>query len=299
MRPSPLPPGTPVAFTVPAARARGISVGRLRAKDLSRPFHGARARRPLDELTRLRLLMDVLPPHAFACGVTAAALWHLPLSNADEVAAWSRPRVGVPVSQTRIRRPEVQGSRLLVSDDDVAESGGIALLAVPRLWVDLSHEQPLGRFVAITDAVLSPRHPRASLDDLRAADARFVGGRGSQRRRRALELCDGGSESPRESMVRVVLVEAGLPAPECNVDVFDGDRFVARVDMLYRDEKVVVEYDGDYHRDPDQWSRDQIRRAELESLGYRVVTVTRRDFDDTTAIVARVRRVLLSAARGR
>lgn len=93
-------------------------------------------------------------------------------------------------------------------------------------------------------------------------------------------------------MVRVILVEAGLPRPECNVEIFDNGRFVARVDMLFPEVKLIVEYDGDYHRDPDQWSKDQIRRAELEALGYRVTVVTRRDFDDPTALVARIRRLL-------
>lgn len=72
----------------------------------------------------------------------------------------------------------------------------------------------------------------------------------------------------------------------------DGWRFVARVDLLYRDARLVLEYDGDYHRDSSQWSRDQSRRAELESLGYRVTVVTARDFDDPGALVRRIRRLL-------
>lgn len=62
--------------------------------------------------------------------------------------------------------------------------------------------------------------------------------------------------------------------------------------MLYRAQKLIIEYYGDYHRDPDQWSRDEMRRAELESLGYRFTVVTRRDFDDLPALTARIRRLL-------
>lgn len=62
--------------------------------------------------------------------------------------------------------------------------------------------------------------------------------------------------------------------------------------MLYRKQKLIIEYDGDYHRDPDQWSRDQVRRAELEALGYRMTVVTARDFDNPRQLINRIRRLL-------
>ncbi|WP_146115231.1 endonuclease domain-containing protein [Microbacterium sp. MYb66] len=162
--------------------------------------------------------------------------------------------------------------------------------------MDVSRVLRLPRFLALTDALLSTRHPLVSAEELARHHERFAGGRGARVRQRALELADGRAESPRESMVRLILIEAGLPRPECNVEIWHDRRFVARVDMLYADEWLIIEYDGDHHRDPHQWSRDQIRRAELESLGYRMIVVTRRDFDDPDALVRRIRR-LLTAAR--
>lgn len=292
MHPAPLPAGAPDAFTITEARDYGISPGRLRAKDLIMPFHGTRTRKALEGKPSLRLLLSALPDHAFACGITAGVLWELPLSERDELTAWTHPHIGVPNTSTRIRRPEIGMHRLKVADTDLAEVAGIRTLAMPRTWVDLSRTLPLDRFVAVTDAALDHRHPLVTRDDLLEATIRFRGGRGAELRREALELCDDHSESPRESMVRVLIVLAGLPRPECNVEIYDHGRFVARVDMLYPDAKLIIEYDGDYHRDPDQWSRDQIRRAELESLGYRFMTVTRRDFDDPGALVNRIRRLL-------
>jgi hypothetical protein len=292
MRPLPLPHGTPVAFTVSAARSRGISEKRLRAKDLERPFHGTRSSRELTDRQRLRLLLEALPDHAFACGSSAALVWDLPLSTGAEDDARSRPHIGVPRNATRIRRAGVVGHRLDVEDRDVVVEKGIRSLSPSRLWIDVSPVLALPRLLALTDALLSARHPLATIDELAAAHGRFAGRRGAQVRTRVLELADGRSESPRESMVRLILVEAGLPAPECNVEIHDGNRFVARVDMLYRLRRLIIEYDGDHHRDPDQWSRDQIRRAELEALGYRVTVVTRRDFDDPAALVRRIRRLL-------
>lgn len=292
MRPTPLPAGTPRAFTVSAALAAGIPSKRLRAKDLERPFHGTRAREPLTDRDGLRLLLHAVPPRAFAAGMTAACLWNLPLSQHDEEDAWARPRLAVGHGDTRIRRSGVMGQRLDVRAGDVMAVDGIPVLSPARLWIDLSRVLPFPRLLAITDAIISTRHPLATTDDLEAMQTRFTGSRGAKNRRRALDVSDGAAESPRESMVRLILVDAGLPAPECNVDICDGSRFVARVDMLYRNARLIIEYDGDHHRDPDQWSRDQVRRAELESLGYRVTVVTRRDFDDPDALARRIRRLL-------
>ncbi|MBY6062442.1 endonuclease domain-containing protein [Microbacterium esteraromaticum] len=291
MHPAPLPLGTPRTFTVDEATARGITPGRLRAKDLSSPFHGARARVPLGKREALELLLTVIPDRAFLCGITAGAVLGLPLGRDDEHDAWGRPRIGVPHDSTRIRRPEVRPHRLVVLDEDIVMVDGLPTLSPQRAWIDLSRSQSLGRFVAITDALLRA-YPFVTGEELAELSARFVRGRGARLRTRALDLSDLRAESPRESMVRVILVEAGLPRPECNVDILDNGRFVARVDMLFPEAKLIVEYDGDYHRDPDQWSKDQIRRAELEALGYRVTVVTRRDFDEPTALVTRIRRLL-------
>lgn len=296
-RPTPLPATLPFAFTVGRAGALGVSVDRLRASDLDRPFHGTRARGPLDAPERLRLIMQALPPHAFVCGGSAAQLWDLPLPWHEQQRAQDEPCVGVPSDQTRIRRPGVRARRLQIEDHDVSGLGGLRVLAPARLWVDIAADLRVPDLVAVTDRILARRHPLATIDDLVAIDRRFRGSRGAHARREALDLCDAGAESPRESNVRVLLMHAGLPRPECNVDIVDGGRFIARVDMLFRDAKLVVEYDGDYHRDPDQWSRDQIRRAELESRGYRVTVITRRDLDDPERLVARIRRLLAASTR--
>lgn len=238
--------------------------------------------------------MRVIPPHAFICGLTAAVLWGLPLESREEKSAWRIIHVGVAATQTRIRRKGVHGFRMAIDHNDVVLHKRIRVLSIERVWVELSRVTALPRFVAITDHILAWRNPLASLESLNATLTRFAGAPGAAMRRDALELCDDRAESPRESMVRVVLVVAGLPRPLCNVDIFDGSRFVARVDMLYRTARVIIEYDGDYHRDPAQWSRDQVRRAELESLGYRFISVTARDFDDLDALVSRIRRVLVA-----
>jgi hypothetical protein len=292
VHPSELPLQLPPAFTVREALEAGVSKGRLRARDLQRPFHGTRSRAQLDPIPRLRLLLRVLPDGAFVCGPTAAAVRGMPLPARVERDAVDLPIIGVPYPRNRIRRRGVRGRSLRVAESEIEEYRGIRLTTPARTWRDVSADLGLPAMVAVTDFLIGRRRPLCTVDELAAQHAAAPTYPGAQRRVKALELCSTASESPRESELRTALMLAGLPTPECNVDIFDGRRFVARVDLLYRAQKLVVEYYGDHHRDPNQWSVDEMRRAELESLGYRVTVVTRRDFDDLAALAARIRRLL-------
>lgn len=292
MRRAGLPSELGDAFTVRDARAMGVSSGRLQAQSLRAPFHGTRTSRPLRDRERLQLLLAVLPDHAFACGPTAASLHGLPLPAAMELSAVTIPTIAVPLPHNRIRRPGVRGRALKVSDSQIAEVRGIRTTTLSRTWVDLAPTLDLPRFVAITDHLIARRGGRLTIVSLRAAHRKAGAGRGARTRANALALCSDGSESPRESETRILLQLAGLPCPETNVEIWDGARFVARVDMLYRDQLVVVEYDGEYHQTDAQWRRDQARRAELIELGYRVIVVTSSDIADPAPLIARVRRAL-------
>lgn len=289
---SALPPELGEAFTVAAARSAGVSSGRLQAGYLEAPFHGARAARRLDGEERLELLLATVPDHAFACGPTAAALHGLPLPGAVELAALATPTIGVPLPHNRVRRPAMIGRALRVTPSQITAVRGIRCTTLTRTWVDLAPVLDLPRFVAVTDHLIARRNGPLSVAALQAAHEMAGSGRGARTRAEALALCAGGSESPRESETRVMLVLGGLPIPETNVDIWDGERFVARVDMLYRDRRVVVEYDGEYHMTHAQWQKDQARRAALRELGFEVVVVMTADLHDPTALVARIRRLL-------
>lgn len=291
---SPLPLALPESFTVADARAAGVPPGRLQASDLVSPFHGTRALRPLVSLPdRLRLLLRALPEHAFAAGPSAALLWDVPLPFPVAERALDPMCVGVPAAENRIRRPGVRGRALQLDPEDVVELDGVRVTTAERTWVDISEELSLPWLVAATDHLLRAGVDRQDLDRAHRRAGKRKTGR--DRRERALGLGDARAESPMESVLRVVFHEARLPRPELNVEIRDGGRFVARVDMLFRRARLIVEYQGDYHRDPDQWQRDERRRAELESLGYRVTYVTIADLHDPAQLIERIRRLLAAA----
>lgn len=102
--------------------------------------------------------------------------------------------------------------------------------------------------------------------------------RGIRRVRQALDLLDACSESPRESITRVLLWEGGLPAPIPNLNIYDDDgAFLARGDLVYEDLRVILEYDGEHHLARQQQASDADRRHKLEIHGWMVVTIVPRD----------------------
>lgn len=92
----------------------------------------------------------------------------------------------------------------------------------------------------------------------------------------ALELVDGGAESPQETRTRLLLVRSGFPKPQTQIRVYTHyGEFVARVDMGWEKVKVGVEFDGAQHwTDPRQRSRDVDRSAGLSAEGWTIIRVT-------------------------
>ncbi len=79
-------------------------------------------------------------------------------------------------------------------------------------------------------------------------------------------------DSPRETRLRLSLVLAGLPTPRCNITLGTGDHAIGRVDLVYDDFMVILEYDGDQHRA--QWNLDLDRDDAFHDGGYVVIRVT-------------------------
>jgi hypothetical protein len=105
-------------------------------------------------------------------------------------------------------------------------------------------------------------------------------------------LLDPGAQSPRESYLRLLLIEAGLPRPLTQIPVFGADGLpIAYLDMGWPDLMVAVEYDGDHHRvDRRQYLKDIRRMERLEQLGWLITRVVAEHHP--ASIVRRVRYAL-------
>ena len=321
----PLPPSlTSSPFTVAQAHSVGVGEGRLRGTDLSRPFHGIRAVRNKDEqrshdaplekgpaepspsddlIARCTALLVALPQGAFFTHLTAARLWPVPLPR----PALSEPvHVGVRRPLFPPRRSGVVGHRLATTRLALTYRAGLPVVDPATLFCQLASVLSLPDLVAAGDAlVLQPvfddwrdERPWVSLGHLSDRVDGF-GGRGKVAAAAALRLIRPGAESRPETLVRLAIIEAGLPEPEVNVEIRDAaGRFIGRGDMVYRRWRVVVEYDGDHHRTTTaQFDRDVVRLEGFAAAGWTVVRVVGRSFfGDKDGCIARVRRALL--ARG-
>ncbi|MFI2103095.1 hypothetical protein ACH436_07370 [Isoptericola sp. NPDC019693] len=120
--------------------------------------------------------------------------------------------------------------------------------------------------------------------------------KGIVRVREQIERMRPGTDSSPESRTRLALVDAHLPCPHVNQVVrAPGGEYVKRVDLLYPDLKIAIEYDGDQHRtDRAQWREDVRARRRLEELGWIVIVVVADDVREPRSLVARVRAAIRS-----
>ena len=193
--------------------------------------------------------------------------------------------VGFGAQAAQVRGLRVHELRL--GPGDLVTDGGIAVLTPHRTLLDLAPWLSLADLTAATDWAV--RQGLSTKAELAESAYEAKGHRGVRRLRRAVELCDAGAESPQESRLRVVLVCAGIPRPACNVEINDAwDRFIARGDLVYREHKVVVEYDGAVHLEDAQRIRDAARRNGLIAAGWTVLTFTSESMHDPNDVVRTV-----------
>jgi len=116
--------------------------------------------------------------------------------------------------------------------------------------------------------------------------------RGLRQLERVLDLVDPGSQSPKETWLRLLLIDGGFPRPNTQIPVRAANGWtIYYLDMGWEDARVAVEYDGDQHRtDRTQYVKD-IRRADaLAALGWTLIRVVAED--SRASILRRVRSAL-------
>ncbi|WP_156296634.1 endonuclease domain-containing protein [Mycobacterium paragordonae] len=194
----------------------------------------------------------------------------------------------------RHRLPGIQprGDRIEIDEIEVIE--GVSVTTPSRTALDLGCWYPIMTAVAAIDALARATEFKSA--DLELLIDKYPGRRGITRARKAATLFDRGAQSPRESWLRIVLIEAGMPRPQTQIPVCDefGEVF-AYLDMGWPELRVAVEYDGEQHRtDKHQYKWDSRRREILESHGWIVVRVLAGD--RPAEIVRRVRGALARRA---
>ncbi len=234
-------------FTTERLTAAGLSPAAIRRRAVRRiaPRVYAATEPSLADSVRAQLM--TLPGDVIVEGVTALQLYGVDIGDPHPLRFCSPAgrdirRLGIRVR--RVRRVPTHHGRL------ATPLGALSSAAIDLDLVDL---------VVAGDWLV-----RKHLTTAAEVRARLAGAYGphARKEREAGALVRDRAESPQESRLRLLLILAGLPEPDCNVDIGDEHFFIARVDLAFLRWKILLEYEGDQHRTSRrQWLRD-IDRAE-------------------------------------
>lgn len=164
-----------------------------------------------------------------------------------------------------------------IAEDELQLVSGVPTTTAARTAFDIACRNSVGNAVAAVDALA--RATRFNVADAQVLANRYKGHRNVRRARRALTLIDAGAESPRETWLRLLLIDAGYPRPQTQIPVYgEYGELVALLDLGWEDVKIALEYEGDHHRtDRRQFHRDIARYEALPDLGWITVRVTAED----------------------
>jgi hypothetical protein len=147
------------------------------------------------------------------------------------------------------------------------------LLTAPA-WTAIEVARGLKRPRALATLDAAIRRGTCRRRDLTLAASRQAGRRGIVTVRELIGLARPEAESPMESEARLVMHDGGLPQPLLQYEIIDRDGRCWRVDFAWPDHRVALEYDGfDWHSSPAALRRDRQKRAALEDLDWRVMSI--------------------------
>ncbi|WP_254849114.1 DUF559 domain-containing protein [Mycobacterium sp. GA-1841] len=224
---------------------------------------------------------------------TAAWLW----SGRDAVIAgaaasalhgakWVADDVPIELISTKTKPPAPVITRQdLIIDGEVTRIDGLPVTSVARTAFDLGRRGLIGAAVARLDALARATGLKADAVLTLAAHHRHT--RGLRQLERALDLFDPGGQSPKETWLRLMLIDAGFPRPQTQIPVLGPDGYPRYfLDMGWEELMLAVEYEGVQHAG--QLGYDIVRADYITRVGWthvRVAAGHRR-----AAIIARVER---------
>lgn len=208
----------------------------------------------------VRAWAQVLPPEAVFTGPTAAelgGLWLPPLPA-------GMPRfVALPKSARRVRRPQLVVSRHPTAPACI-EISDVRVASLPETLLACARHFGRLDMVVLLDGALHKR--TATRGDLETMSSSRRPG--AVRLREALAWADARSESPRETLLRILHRVCDVPVePQAEIRDASG-AFVARADLLIVGTRTLQEYDGEVHLEKDQYRRDRGRDRRILAADY-------------------------------
>ncbi|MGH3823146.1 MAG: DUF559 domain-containing protein [Pseudonocardiaceae bacterium] len=263
------------------------TLDRMRADGRIRQIWGVLVPREslLDPTTRAAAALLAAGPAAALTGLTAAWLQGCP------AAATPAVHVAVPYSSSLRTQDGLvvhQGRRLL---NEVIEVRELRTVALEIAITELLCTDRARRALAVADqaAALFPQRERSEFRE-RIADrlATRPDRRGTARAGALLALITGRADSPPESWLKLLVVEAGFPAPMEQFEVIDALARIRYVlDLCWPELRIALEYDG-YEAHEYRLDQDAQRDLDLERRGWITIRATAADLREPSALLARL-----------
>lgn len=216
----------------------------------------------------------------FVSHASAAVLHGIPVWDID----LSRVHITQPGSAGGHTSPRRHQHMSYLGADQVTEVDGLPVTSVARTVVDLARTVRFTRAVAAGDAALN--NALTTVDELLTEIALLRGKCGSGRAAAAVRAMDPRSESPGETLSRIIMDRDGLPRRELQRVIRVDGVMLGRVDFYFGEPGIVGEFDGrikyqdradgrDVGRTPHEiiWQEKQ-REDALRAAGLEVVRWT-------------------------
>lgn len=218
---------------------------------------------------RARALSAVRPETAF-CSFSAAQLYGFPLPFSRQGGPL---HVLVPEGYNRVRMANTIGHRS--TRLRVQSHYDLRLNHPGYVLLELANFTSWWNLVQICDALMGEWHgpsmvSHSALTAFVTTQPRY---RGKTRLVSAVSSARPGVDSPKETDTRLTIVRSGLPEPLVHPSIRLPSGRTVEPDLGYVEEKVVLEYEGEHHREAHQWGYDIERYDELRALGYEVIRI--------------------------
>lgn len=282
----------------------GFARGDIDDAALHRPFRGVRSFGAVEDMVeRCRAYAVKVPPGRAFTGLSAAAIrgWPIPRRMRGETDVFvAGKRSGGPLRERGVTSVRVADHRWQVTN-----VRGLPVVSPELALLELAKRCSQRELVVLGDAAVTESTWYPDLVDRGSTTVvrleAFVDGlgrtHGAPALRAALQRVRASVDSTMESLTRLALVDAGLPEPEVQGEVWHDGEKIATCDLVYRAEKIAIEYEGAHHRRADIWEQDIARIRRLEAAGWRVFRLTKADlFPSADRFIAEVRLALVERA---
>ncbi|UMP01946.1 endonuclease domain-containing protein [Amycolatopsis sp. EV170708-02-1] len=237
--------------------------------------------------TRAQAALLVVGQPAALSGATALALHGI--SAVDDTSI----HLTVPHSRRIKSKPGLIVHQADFRPSDVVELDGLAMFSLDLALADfLCEGDKRTAFAALDEAMhgLLPDHVRTLRANVRDRIVDRRDRRGIHRAVMLLDLATGKVDSPPESILRLIVVEAGFPIPETQYEIttIEG-RPLYVLDMAWPTRRVALEYDG-FASHEERRDYDSERDARMAGRGWITIRASAEDLRDPRRVLSELTR---------